>query len=202
MLFKGGLIKGILFGTVIDNIISGGAKLIKSLFSATMKSAGEKGVDEAINYAKSMLDKKERDEQLLSEAKLQLTYTELQAWHDKLAFVDELCKDASGNIKTGRAKSLREYLRRLTIKATIEQTAEEMRFVGGMADEVWESHLRALDLESKYQHPLWDDFRTWTSEKANAAAEKVAENRTEVDDMIAQTADDMRSWANRHFSRP
>lgn len=201
MFLKASVLKGILFGTLLDNILSGAMNVLKSIFGTAAKEVTEKGVHEVIGYAKGMLEKRDRDEQILSQAKLLLSYTELQAWHDKMSYIDELCKDANGKIDRRRSERLREYLRRLAIKETAEQTAQEMRYVGGMPDEVWQAHLHALDIEHKYEHPRMDAFRTWTVENAKVAVEKMAENRNEVDGKIAQTADDMRSWADKHFTR-
>lgn len=202
MFLKASVLKGILFGTLLDNLISGGVKVLKSVFGTTAQSVTEKGVEEVIGYAKGMLEKRERDEQLLSQAKLLLSYTELQSWHDKMSYIDELCKDADGKVDRRRSERLREYLRRLAIKETAEQTAQEMRYVGGMPDEVWQAHLHALDIEHKYEHPRMDAFRTWTVENAKVAVEKMAENRNEVDGKIAQSATDIRNWADSKFSRP
>lgn len=199
-------IKGLILGTLVDNALKAVWKGAKAVFGPMAKSVADKGVDkfgeEVFNKAKDLLDKKARDEQLLSEAKLLLSYTELQAWHEKFGYVDRIAIKADGSPDLKRAERLREFLRRLTIKESVEQTAEEMRYVGGMPDEVWQDHLRALDIEHKYEHPRFDSFKAWTTTKAETVLTGAMDNRTEVNGKIEQTARDLRSWVDGFLSRP
>lgn len=185
-----------LFDTVASTVWKGA----KALFGPMVKSAANKGADkfgeEVVNKAMGLLDKKALDEQLLSEAKLLLSYTELQAWHEKIGYIDQIAIKADGSVDQRRAERLREFLRRLTIKDSVDKTAEEMKYVAGMPDEVWQDHLRALDVEHKYEHPKLDSFREWTSTNAQNLFTAAVNNRAEVNENIEQSAQDLRSWVD------
>lgn len=190
-------IKHLFFDVSLDatvfSLLSLSKKTLTSIVKGFLEKTSSKVTDEVIEGFIALLPATEKDEQCLDDAFIYIETvlkkpTVRKAWADQMELVETLSTDPV------EGEKLKEYVRRLSIKETVEKTAQKIIIDTYMSPADYLKYLHGLSIQRKVLEPKYKSFLETFKKNGKEMVAAAQKYNDEVGQEIDKVTDQIKAY--------
>lgn len=179
-----------------DVIWKGSKEALRAAIEAFSKETGKEIGGRAVDAIFNLLPASEDDERMIKSALRLISDRDVQeAWFDKLNSLDDPANPEQG-------RRFKEYVRRLVVEETPEETEANITDQAGMTDPVWSKYVLAMDIKFKADQAEVSPVKDWVMGTGARIMAGIKASRDEANTKLETVATNLGSLrAQRRLAR-